>query len=314
MCGIAGLIHRGRSGDVGREMTAMLQALRHRGPDSAGFALYGRADPDHYVMRFKVAEQEDLAKGFHIHHEMRERKAAVDARLAEMGAAMAHEDQATEYAHRYVFGFDGDMKRLADYIEDIEAVEILSIGHALELIKDLGDANRVSAQYGLGGFKGSHGIGHMSELVHAHGPSHLQFRPPTLSRCSQNDASWVVDPQADSVGAIAERGVPSPPLHRTFPKQLIEVRFDLLPAITEPLEPQQQPSEQRRTGPVRRHHAPLSSIIRQICSLTRRSSRSFRIPTGVTSYSRLRLPPRCGVTSPTVERSSPFPSSRPSAA
>ena len=160
MCGIAGLIHRGRSGDVGREMTAMLQALRHRGPDSAGFALYGRADPDHYVMRFKVAEQEDLAKGFHIHHEMRERKAAVDARLAEMGAAVAQEDQATEYAYRYVFGFDGDMKRLADYIEDIDAVEILSIGHALELIKDLGDANRVSAQYGLGGFKGSHGIGH----------------------------------------------------------------------------------------------------------------------------------------------------------
>ncbi len=160
MCGIAGLIHRGQSGDVGREMTAMLQALRHRGPDSAGFALYGRADPDHYVMRFKVAEQEDLAKGFHIHHEMRERKAAVDARLAEMGAAVAQEDQATEYAYRYVFGFDGDMKRLADYIEDIDAVEILSIGHALELIKDLGDANRVSAQYGLGGFKGSHGIGH----------------------------------------------------------------------------------------------------------------------------------------------------------
>ena len=160
MCGIAGLIHRGQSGDIGREMTAMLQALRHRGPDSAGFALYGRADPDHYVMRFKVAEQEDLAKGFHINHEMRERKAAVDARLAEMGAAVAQEDQATEYAYRYVFGFDGDMKRLVDYLEDIDAVEILSLGHALELIKDLGDANRVSAQYGLGGFKGSHGIGH----------------------------------------------------------------------------------------------------------------------------------------------------------
>jgi glutamate synthase domain-containing protein 1 len=160
MCGIAGLIHRGQTGEVGREMTSMLQALRHRGPDSAGFALYGRPDPDHYVMRFKVAEQEDLAKGFRIQQEMRERKAAVDARLAEMGAVVAHEDQATEYAHRYIFGFDGDMKRLADYIEDIEAVEILSIGHALELIKDLGDANRVSTQYGLGGFKGTHGIGH----------------------------------------------------------------------------------------------------------------------------------------------------------
>ena len=41
MCGIAGLIHRGKSSNVGRELTAMLQSLKHRGPDSTGFALYG---------------------------------------------------------------------------------------------------------------------------------------------------------------------------------------------------------------------------------------------------------------------------------
>ncbi len=160
MCGIAGLIHRGRSGDIGQEMTSMLQALRHRGPDSTGFALYGNPDPDHQVMRFKVAEQEDLAKGFRIHDQIRERKSMVDARLAELGATLEHEDQATEYAYRYIFKFDGDLKRLADYIEDIEAVEILSLGHALELVKDLGDAGRVSNQYGLGAFQGTHGIGH----------------------------------------------------------------------------------------------------------------------------------------------------------
>jgi hypothetical protein len=160
MCGIAGLIHRGRSGDIGREMTSMLQALKHRGPDSSGFALYGKADTDAQIMRFKVAEQEDLAKGFQIHDQMRDRKAMVDARLAELGATVEQEDQATEYAYRYIFKFGGDLKRLADYIEDIEAVEILSLGHALELVKDLGDAGRVSDQYGLGAFKGTHGIGH----------------------------------------------------------------------------------------------------------------------------------------------------------
>ncbi len=160
MCGIAGLIHRGTSGDIGREMTAMLPALKHRGPDSSGFALYGKPDPDHQVMRFKVAEQEDLRTGFRIHHEIRERKALVDERLAEMGAKVEHEDQATEYAYRYVFTYAGDLRRLADYIEDIEGAEILSLGHALELIKDLGDATRVSGQYALGGFKGTHGIGH----------------------------------------------------------------------------------------------------------------------------------------------------------
>ena len=160
MCGIAGLIHRGKSGDIGQEMTSMLQALKHRGPDSTGFALYGAAQPERHVMRFKVAEQEDVKSGFEIRDQMRERKAAVDARLAEMGATVEDQEQATDYAYRYTFTYDGDLRRLADYIEDVEGAEILSLGHALELIKDLGDAGRVAEQYALGPFKGTHGIGH----------------------------------------------------------------------------------------------------------------------------------------------------------
>ena len=31
MCGIAGLIHRGKSSNVGSELQGMLQALKHRG-------------------------------------------------------------------------------------------------------------------------------------------------------------------------------------------------------------------------------------------------------------------------------------------
>ncbi len=160
MCGIAGLIYKGKSSDIGQELTSMLQALKHRGPDSTGFALYGHPKADQYIMRFKVAEQEDVKKGFEIQKQMKERKAAVDARMAEMGAKVEAQEQATDYAYRYVFSFDGDLRRLADYIEDIEGAEILSLGHALELIKDLGDANRVSAQYGLDDFEGTHAIGH----------------------------------------------------------------------------------------------------------------------------------------------------------
>ncbi len=160
MCGIAGLIHRGASADIGSELTAMLQSLKHRGPDSTGFALYGNPAGERYVMRFKVAEQEEARKGFDIHHKMRERKAAVDERMAELKAEILEEDTATEYAYRYLFNHSGDMRRLADYIEDIEGVEILSLGHALELIKDLGDAGTVSGQYRLQGFDGTHAIGH----------------------------------------------------------------------------------------------------------------------------------------------------------
>lgn len=160
MCGIAGLIHRDGTSGIGQEMTAMLQALRHRGPDSTGFAIYGTPAAGEYVLRFKVAEQEDLASGFRIHDEIKKRRVEVDERLKKLGADVKEEDEATEYAFRYRITYDGDMRNLANFIEDIEGAEILSIGNALELIKDLGDATVVSEQYGLGDFKGTHGIGH----------------------------------------------------------------------------------------------------------------------------------------------------------
>jgi len=161
MCGIAGLIWKGgATSDIGGEMTQMLQALKHRGPDSTGFALYGKAQEGVQVLRFKVAEQEEMSSGFDIHRKVVERKAAVDTRLEEMGAEITSREDATEYAFRYHFKFAGDLKRLIDYLEDIEGVEILSVGKALELIKDMGDAALVSEQYGINGFVGTHAIGH----------------------------------------------------------------------------------------------------------------------------------------------------------
>jgi glutamate synthase domain-containing protein 1 len=160
MCGIAGLIHRDGTGDIGAEITAMLQSLRHRGPDSTGYAIYGAPGRNEYVMRFKVAEQEDTKEGFDIHEEIKRRRAAVDDRLKQLGVTVIACDEATEYAFRYRINYDGDMKKLADYVEDVEGTEILSLGNALELVKDLGDAGTVADQYRLRDFKGTHGIGH----------------------------------------------------------------------------------------------------------------------------------------------------------
>jgi glutamate synthase domain-containing protein 1 len=160
MCGIAGLIHRDGAGNIGAEMTSMLQSLRHRGPDSTGYAIYGAPGRNEFVMRFKVAEQEDTKKGFDIHEEIKRRRAKVDERLKQLGVTIIEGEEVTEYAFRYRIQFDGEMKKLADYVEDVEGTEILSMGNALELIKDLGDAKLVSSQYRLGGFKGTHGIGH----------------------------------------------------------------------------------------------------------------------------------------------------------
>jgi glucosamine 6-phosphate synthetase-like amidotransferase/phosphosugar isomerase protein len=60
------------------------------------------------------------------------------------------------------FSFDGeDLKRLADRVEDIRGTEVLSLGHTLEIIKDIGDAQTVASDYGLQSFHGTHGIGHV---------------------------------------------------------------------------------------------------------------------------------------------------------
>jgi hypothetical protein len=101
-----------------------------------------------------------MRHGFQIHDQVIERRAEVDRRLDELGVRRVSEEEATEYAFRYWISFDGDMKKLADYIEDVEGAEILSIGNALELVKDLGDADVVSGQYGLSEFDGTHAIGH----------------------------------------------------------------------------------------------------------------------------------------------------------
>jgi len=160
MCGIAGIVHRGTTATIGGEMTAMLQAMKHRGPDSTGFALYGEPAKDKLIMRFKLAEQEDLRSGFDIFERLKTSRASVDARMDELGAVITERAEATEYAFRYEFTFSGDLKRLLAYIEDLDGVEILSLGHALELVKDLGDATMVGDQYALGTFQGTHAIGH----------------------------------------------------------------------------------------------------------------------------------------------------------
>ncbi len=138
----------------------MLRALKHRGADSTGFALYGTPTEGRYIMRFKVAEQADMNGGSEIKRQIKERKALVDSRLAEMGATVEQEDQATEYAYRYLIRLDGELRPLAEFIEEIDQVEILSMGHALELIKDLGDAEQIADAYGLRSFTGTHAIGH----------------------------------------------------------------------------------------------------------------------------------------------------------
>mgnify|MGYP001069369805 FL=1 len=162
MCGIAGLIHKDKSVNIGSELQSMLQALKHRGPDSTGYALYADNDGQNYIMRFKVGE--NVGEGSSSVNEdvsvYDNRKKLVDKNLSDLGAIIVKEERLTPYSFRYEIKYDKDLMNFSKKIESVEMVEILSIGKSLELIKDLGDANTVSEMYGLDKIKGTHGIGH----------------------------------------------------------------------------------------------------------------------------------------------------------
>ena len=162
MCGIAGIIHRGKSNNVGGEMKNMLQSLKHRGPDSTGYALYGQGESNNYILRYKVGE--NVKEGTTAVKEdpiiYASRRKQVNEKINEAGATLHSEDKITDYSFRYVISYDGDLLDLAKKIESVEETEILSLGKSLELIKDIGDASVVADQYNLNKFSGTHGIGH----------------------------------------------------------------------------------------------------------------------------------------------------------
>ncbi len=162
MCGIAGIIHKGKSTNVGGEMQQMLQSLKHRGPDSTGYALYGVGGSKDYILRFKVGEnvKEGSSAVMEDASLYDQRRDEVNKKILEAGGKIIKEEQITPYSFRYITSFDGDLLDFARMIESVEMAEILSLGNSLELIKDIGDAKVVADQYSLNNFKGTHGIGH----------------------------------------------------------------------------------------------------------------------------------------------------------
>jgi glutamate synthase domain-containing protein 1 len=161
MCGIAGIIYRDGAREVGRDMTRMLQSMKHRGPDSTGYALYGPEQDGVVVMRYTLADA-NTPRDFDFQERLARHQRQVLQRLKTMGAHIKDVEQETEYAYRATFELaNGNLKELADRIEDIRDGEVLSLGHSLEIVKDLGDAETVADQYDLTGFEGTHAIGHV---------------------------------------------------------------------------------------------------------------------------------------------------------
>ncbi len=159
MCGIAGIIYRDGDHPVGADMTRMLQSMKHRGPDSTGYALFGPGS-EAYMMRVMLANGSsngDVDATERLERNRRE----VEQRLHALGVRVLKIDDSVPHAVNITFDYDGDLEALAHRLEGIRGVEVLSIGHSLEIVKDLGDAETVADGYGLDSFMGSHAIGHV---------------------------------------------------------------------------------------------------------------------------------------------------------
>ena len=160
MCGIAGIIYRDGAHEIGRDMTRMLQSMKHRGPDSTGYALYGPPQDGLVVMRYTLADA-NTPRDFEFDDRLARHQRQVVARLKAAGADVRDVESETEYAYRVSLAYEGDLKDLTDRIEDIADAEVLSVGRSLEIVKDLGDADSVCKQYDLDDFSGTHAIGHV---------------------------------------------------------------------------------------------------------------------------------------------------------
>ena len=85
MCGIAGVIHRDGSSDVGSEMTSMLQSMKHRGPGLDAATRSSDRTTDLIVIRFKLADAND-PRDFDFKERLERHRMEVETRLSKIGA------------------------------------------------------------------------------------------------------------------------------------------------------------------------------------------------------------------------------------
>jgi glutamate synthase domain-containing protein 1 len=150
MCGIAGIMLKTDTSHlrIGEALVQMLDGCQHRGPDSTGFALYAPADEGNLRLRFFVGEG-DLAS------EATERIRTV----LQAQQARVIDDETVGNNYRATVYYEGDVQGFAYAVEN--AAKVMSIGASLEIVKDVGSAHEVDARYGVAGFEGSHGLGHV---------------------------------------------------------------------------------------------------------------------------------------------------------
>mgnify|MGYP002783869040 FL=1 len=148
MCGIVGLFIKDKALEpqLGALTAQMLATMCERGPDSAGFAVYGAPESGKAKLTIQSPHPD---KDF----------AGLDAALAKaLGAAVEIERKSTHAV----------LTVPADKVEDARAdlranhpgVRVMSAGETIEIYKEVGWPTDVSDRFHLKEMSGSHAIGH----------------------------------------------------------------------------------------------------------------------------------------------------------
>jgi glutamate synthase domain-containing protein 1 len=149
MCGIIGFFDKHqRSQRLGGTLLEMLQALSCRGPDSAGVAVFGPPSP-YWILQIKLPENKEVQQAA---------SSVLDAVHEQARVALHHVVGA--YLRLEVDGTVDPVELEDTLLARLPEIEIVSLGHQMEIVKQVGSPAQLEAAYKIGGRTGSHGIGH----------------------------------------------------------------------------------------------------------------------------------------------------------
>ena len=148
MCGIVGLYLKKSAleAQLGKLFEPMLQAMTDRGPDSAGFAIYGDEVADGWVKLTLQAIEADYG--------WKHLMGSLEGRL---GCSLDWFQNASAAVLKVNCDEERVRAALADLAPD---VRIMSAGQSIEILKGMGLPKEISERFGLANMKGSHIIGH----------------------------------------------------------------------------------------------------------------------------------------------------------
>jgi glutamate synthase domain-containing protein 1 len=148
MCGIVGLFIKDKSLEprLGELTAQMLATMCERGPDSAGFAIYGASEQGKAKITVQSADAESDFAG-------------LDAALSKAIGAPVEIERKSTHAVLTVPAGKADEVRSA-IRADHPGVRIMSAGETIEIYKEVGWPTDVSERFHLKEMSGSHAIGH----------------------------------------------------------------------------------------------------------------------------------------------------------